>query len=133
MFQRFLLPQVLINAVARNSVVGGIAFPKITSHELEVAFVKNARGITSGPLPKAWIIGEKSEVLIEGKTPYLKYELLARFIKRVLENGAPDDHGNIFDHHRFVVTIEHHSLESKELGVALDAIIASEQFRHEAR
>ena len=50
----------------------------------------------------------------------------------MLENGAPDGHGNIFDHHRFIVTIERHSLEGEEFGIALDAIMASEQFRREA-
>ena len=114
-------------------MVGGIPFPKITSHELEVAFVKNSRGLTNGPLLKAWLIGEKSDVLIEGKEPYPRYENLAQFIKRVLENGAPDGHGNIFDHHRFIVAIERYSLQGEDFGVALDAVMASEQFRLEAR
>ena len=56
---------------------------------------------------------------------------LSAIIARV--NGEPDGHGNIFDHHRFTVNIHTHSLVGAEFGVLLDAVIASENYREEAR
>ena len=134
----YLARSLITNLVNRDSKCGGIDCPKIKKHALIAAFVKSnifiGKGLDiKGPLPNAWIITEQSNVLIEGKQPYAKYDDLARFIKHVLENGESDGHGNIFDHHRFTVNIHTHSLVGAEFGVLLDAVIASENYREEAR
>jgi hypothetical protein len=111
-------------------VIGGHKVHK-PSRDMTVAFVDGKQPAlpSTSPVNKCWLLTEVVQVLLDGLPCWDRWEKFTEALAKVFKNAIPDGKNNVFDNHRFDVSIAYHTVDPNiEVPAILHAIVDYEDY-----